>query len=375
MDRILLCTLLTLFIAVNVFSTQAYAIPAFASKYQMTCSGCHNAWPQLNRMGRTFKELGYRMARNPGAKTKAFFDPGTFPIAGLFVARPYDKKDSGERKIRAIHEIEIFFAGTVGNKIAFYSEIEAEDETGFKPEFGPLVLAYELSEGASLQLTWSQANWADGYGFLGDHFRLTRSHVGVIDQTFGGVDGKLRSARQNVALTGRVQQRLFYNVGVSGKAGDAEGEDDLVVNGRIAFDVKPNLMLGGFLMDGEVAGLAYIRTGLDVQSDMNNTRIQAAFVIARDDIAGGGTSDNSAYSLQAYHVLKGSTGRPAWVPLVRLDVYEKNDGRDEYAELTLNLTHYLEENVKAYVEFWGQLDTPRGVSNDNRFTLQLLVGL
>ena len=39
----------------------AQAIPAFARKYNVDCTYCHTAWPQLNRTGYIFRRLGYRM--------------------------------------------------------------------------------------------------------------------------------------------------------------------------------------------------------------------------------------------------------------------------------------------------------------------------
>jgi cytochrome c5 len=39
----------------------AMAVPAFARKYNVDCTYCHTAWPQLNRTGLIFRYLGYRM--------------------------------------------------------------------------------------------------------------------------------------------------------------------------------------------------------------------------------------------------------------------------------------------------------------------------
>jgi hypothetical protein len=39
----------------------AEAIPAFARKYGLPCSACHEAWPKLNVFGQTFKDNGYQL--------------------------------------------------------------------------------------------------------------------------------------------------------------------------------------------------------------------------------------------------------------------------------------------------------------------------
>jgi len=73
------------------------------------------------------------------------------------------------------------------------------------------------------------------------------------------------------------------------------------------------------------------------------------------------------------HVFKDGK-RPSWVPIVRYDTYEKNNGKDDFSELTLNLTHYFKQNIKGYVEYWKQLNTPDTVTEDDRVTAQLSVG-
>src|ERR1700687_5586200 len=45
----------------------AYAIPAFARKYGLPCSACHEAWPMLNNFGQTFKDNGYQLGNDRDA--------------------------------------------------------------------------------------------------------------------------------------------------------------------------------------------------------------------------------------------------------------------------------------------------------------------
>jgi len=363
----------------------AQAVPSFAAKYEKNCSYCHKAWPQLNSKGRKFKERGYRFRGDLKTEDKItpYYEAGNFPISGLVISRPYDKADSGDRMVRAINGVALFIAGTMGKKVSIFTQIEAEDEADFAPEVGSTALSYRFNKEATLQMTWSQANWADGYGFLGNHFRLTRGSVGVIDQSFGDADagGKLRSKRQNVAMTGRVaDDKLFYNIGLGGVADNVEGVsgnnpgDGTSMNARVAFDVKKNIMVGGYILDGEAGNMNFNRTIIDAQADLKDIRIQAAYAMAEDDVVGG-TDKNNAFSIQAYNVMKTGKGMPTWVHLVRLDNYERNDGSDEYNELTLNVTHYLAQNIKAYIEYWDRFDTPAGVPKDNRLTLQFYVGL
>lgn len=43
-----------------LWSGQALAIPAFARKYETSCTTCHTAWPMLNPFGEAFRRNGFR---------------------------------------------------------------------------------------------------------------------------------------------------------------------------------------------------------------------------------------------------------------------------------------------------------------------------
>lgn len=53
---------------VLAFSSAAHAMPQFARKYKMPCSGCHDAgaFPRLNDVGYKFRRAGFRMPENIG---------------------------------------------------------------------------------------------------------------------------------------------------------------------------------------------------------------------------------------------------------------------------------------------------------------------
>ncbi len=43
---------------------KAFAIPAFARKYQTSCSTCHNNFPELNDFGEAFKKNGFKFPKD-----------------------------------------------------------------------------------------------------------------------------------------------------------------------------------------------------------------------------------------------------------------------------------------------------------------------
>jgi hypothetical protein len=56
----------------------AAAVPAFARKYGVRCTVCHEAWPVLNDFGRAFRDNGYRM--NLGKDEPSVTDPAYWPV-------------------------------------------------------------------------------------------------------------------------------------------------------------------------------------------------------------------------------------------------------------------------------------------------------
>lgn len=388
-----------------VWATPADAIPAFGSKHDKKCSYCHNAFPQLNKKGRAFKERGYRLSYE---EVGGLLEQGEFPISVVLKARPYDKNTSGgtaggqgKRRNRALHEIEIIVAGTIAENFSGFFEIEMEDDkmgdnaTAFDPIIGPATLHYNFNQALNLQFVWGPAFWADPYGgLLVAHNRLTRNTNQIISGSWGGADGggSLNTFRQNVILTGRPIGWLFYSIGYAGVADDGVGNDANTITGRLAVDVLDavkvgeafglpvDLMVGGFVIDGENKSgisddLDFTRLGVDVQADIGNFRFNAAYINTDDDLneIAGTEADNWGYSLKGYYVFQYEDKAPWIVPLVRFDRYSASNRSDHRSRLTFNLSYYLTQNARAFFEYFQETDrnAPGNRHYANRYTLQL----
>jgi hypothetical protein len=72
----------------------AHGIPAFARKYGLPCSACHEAWPMLNNFGQTFKDNGYQLGN--GRDAPIYQDPGYWPI--MFRTTPQWHRESNNRQ-------------------------------------------------------------------------------------------------------------------------------------------------------------------------------------------------------------------------------------------------------------------------------------
>ena len=58
---------------------RAFAIPAFARKYALRCSACHEAWPKLNNFGQVFKDNGYQLGNDRDAPIDQ--QPSYWPVS------------------------------------------------------------------------------------------------------------------------------------------------------------------------------------------------------------------------------------------------------------------------------------------------------
>ena len=59
-------------------SQKANALPAFARKYGLRCSACHESWPMLNYFGQKFKDNGYQLMNDRDAPI--WQNPGYWPV-------------------------------------------------------------------------------------------------------------------------------------------------------------------------------------------------------------------------------------------------------------------------------------------------------
>jgi len=367
-------------------STIANAIPAFARKNNISCSVCHSAWPALNKAGRDYKENGYRFTplQVPNIKVSDHLKwDESLPVSVVLVARPYDKKDSGKTKVRALHEAELMIGGPMGKNMSGFFEMEAEDEDtnarGLEVGVPLAQLTYNHSEVFNLQFSYADLMYFDPYNTYTDARRLTRGHLSTLGK-YGGADNNsnLRSAHQNITAFGRPVKNVFYGLSYGGSGGDAEGEEPETIMARVAFDVNENFMLGlldisGTCTDATNCATArdFSRTAIDIQAVFKNITITAVVMDATDDNAAATAEvKNQAMYVQAFYVDR-SNGRSNWAPLIRYDNYEKINGTETLTELTLGMNYYFSDNVRGMLEYWD-LSSDGATVDDNRITLQLL---
>lgn len=384
-----LALFLAIFVCYVAISSSAQAIPAFARKNEISCATCHTAWPSLNSFGRKYKENGYRFEplQQPNMKIgRDLYWDEKFPVSVEIVGRPYDKTDNGNTRNRAIHEVELMVGGPMSKELSSFIEIEGEDEDtnarGFELGVPTAALTYTVNPAVNVQLSWADLLWFDSYNTYSSGHRMTRNYNSILNESFGGADNdsSLRTSRQNITFFGRPLDSLFYGVSFSGNADDSEGNEPETITGRIAYDITPEIMIGGLLVDGTCTsqtGLAnctvdrdYSRTAIDTEVSFNNFLINAAYMQASDDNAAGTVEEeNNAYFVQALYTIQNGD-RATWAPLIRFDSYERANGTEDISELTLSLNYYFTANFRGMLEYWER-DGEGATSDDDRLTVQV----
>jgi hypothetical protein len=105
----------------------ATAIPAFARKYGLRCTACHEAWPALNDFGRAFRDNGYQMLL--GRDDPLTTNPAYIPVS-IRITPHYEfdetsnvQTDQGIKKLRtgglATVGIDLLMAGTLAKNVSF----------------------------------------------------------------------------------------------------------------------------------------------------------------------------------------------------------------------------------------------------------------
>jgi hypothetical protein len=376
-----------------MFTTSSQAIPAFAERENINCNSCHSAVPALNGIGRNYKLQGYVM---PGQQRPARPNPrgnlnvleSILPISAGIIARPFDKKDSGETKVRAIHEIELMVAGQIAQGVSGFIELEAEDEDDFDVKASIIQGTFSLNSALNFQVSRAPSFYFDPYNSYTNSRRVTINRNSVIDQSFGGADNdsSLRRLRQNLTVFGKANN-FFYGLSFSGVANDNEGEDASTVISRVAYEFNPNFILGGMYINGScsmqsaggknigdpcfLADRDYSRAALDVEwVSLNNLIINAVFMRSNDDLIGGnGEEANDSFYIQGFYNLQ-REGRTLVTPIARYDSYEISNGLYQIDAITLGVSHYIRQNINLRGEF-SDLSGEGPIADDNRFTIQV----
>ena len=125
-------------------SQSANALPAFARKYGLRCSACHESWPMLNYFGQKFKDNGYQLMndRDSPIWQNPSYWPVTFRILPIWhrVSTGKVAVDNGtgglvEQRITSsgfdISGLDFHTGGTLEKNVSFYVLPSSDNAASF----------------------------------------------------------------------------------------------------------------------------------------------------------------------------------------------------------------------------------------------------
>ena len=431
-SKIVWASLLVLFtmILTGILIQDATAFPTFAKKYETSCSTCHYAFPKLNAFGKAFENNGLRY---PGGDAEFSKDepvslgsegqkrvfpnaiwpgdiPGMSPLSFRLISRVNgsttpEGKDVVNTSFEFPHELELFYAGTLGDSFAFAGEVELEH-------------AAELGYGFRLQYRYKpflqlKVGNVDATPIADGH-RLTKAHYNYVDYKVSGAAGETRWRK--VAGSGfevfgagngpNNKGGFTYKVGMINGQND---DDNFDINdakdlyGRVTYKVAGLGEIGGtegqasetsgFYLDdsARIGGYAYIGSstfskddksfdndftifGGDIDVWFSRLNLYGTYLIRKDnDPTGDGKTENNSAAAMAE--LDGVV-YPWLVGLVRFEWTDPNtdDDKDPVTSLIPGVLVMIRANLKAFLEAQYFLDEGTRNKKGTSFTAQLDFG-
>lgn len=119
-------------VSLSVLAATADAIPAFARKYQFSCSTCHAPFPRLKPFGEEFAARGFRLEDPSQEPARAFYDvgdpwlmlPRDFPLGARLDGYVSLVDSKGEPKYSDVEwpwAVKLLTGGQLTKKISYYA--------------------------------------------------------------------------------------------------------------------------------------------------------------------------------------------------------------------------------------------------------------
>lgn len=133
----ILCGLFLGVFMVLLLPSFSFAIPAFARKYDLSCTSCHTKPPRLNAFGEAFHMAGFQIPMVQEGETKKkrnigrvwsetdFLNIFSFRANGNLL-ESFQRSTPNETNLTFPRELEIYLAGTYTDEISYFIELANE---------------------------------------------------------------------------------------------------------------------------------------------------------------------------------------------------------------------------------------------------------
>ncbi len=258
-------------LALGFLATDVFAVPAFARRYDVQCSFCHQIFPKLNRAGERFKERGFRLENEEKFEGSAWIRSA--PLSG----RIEGTRNMPEgRDARNIGYLKILSAGSLGGKLSYWVDdawLRASGETThIKPDnawarvdLKPLGKLYAKAGRFELDLPFTQTRTPHllPYPIYGANTGLESDTIGAYQEGLE-IGGELGTTHLSAAVVKGRNNAGVVDLAESSGVGDPD-----------KFDANLFLRASRRLARSRFGAFAYIGRN-DLVARLNATRVGVA---------------------------------------------------------------------------------------------------
>jgi hypothetical protein len=355
----------------------ASAIPAFARKYQISCSTCHAPFPRLKPYGEEFAGRGFRMEDPAAEPARATLDvgdpllrlPRDLPLALRFDGFASYKEDAAaETDFELPWVVKLLSGGPIHDRISYYVYGIFEDGESIKLE--DAWVQFNSVAGMPVDLLAGQFQVSDP--LFKRELRLERNDYEIYRIRVGEVPTNLTYDRGLVitwhapAEVDAVLEVVNGNGIGAVTDGDFDGDADKNFAGRLVRSFGPT-RLGVFGGWGRSSGPAGAESDLwvlgpDVALDVGDRwQLNAQYLERRDSDpryerhAGDDFVTRGGFA-EAHWLPQGADGR--WV-LTGLYNWIESDVEPRYQDASLTCTRLLRRNFRLVAEGEYDLEAER----------------
>lgn len=347
-------------------ASDAGAIPAFARKYQLSCSTCHAPFPRLKPFGEEFAARGFRMEKPEAEPPRATYDVGDpllmltrdFPIAARMEGfAAYNENADAEADFETPWVFKILSGGPLSQKMAYYLYfiVEKGETVGVEDAF----LQYSGIFNSPVDLIFGQFQVCDP--LFKRELRLERFDYDIYKARVGDVAANLtydRGAMFAATLPAEVDLVAMVVNGNGIPSGEFDNDDNKNFALRVAREFGP-VRAGAFAYFGNEEHESGIENetfylGPDlVVTGGDKWQLNAQYLTRSDDdpfFLGAGASevDTNGGFAEVHWFPRGHDGRYAWSLL-----YNRIDSDDPTAEsenVSVTFNYLLARNVRLLID-------------------------
>lgn len=354
------------------FAFDSEAIPAFARKYQFSCTVCHAPAPRLKPFGEEFAGRGFRLEDSSQEPTRASYDTGD-PLLKLWREVPlavrlegfgaYNEGADAEADFEFPWVFKILSGGPLSERFSyyFYFILEKNDVEGLEDAY----LQYNGLFGSKVDVIFGQFQVSDP--LFKRELRLERNDYLVYKTLVGESDIKLTYERGLMFLASPGGTDIAFEVvngnGIPTGEFDKDSYKNLAL--RASRDFGKGFRLGLFGYWGkEKGGVADLTNevtyfGPDLTIDFNDRwQMNLQYLQRRDDdpffVGAEESLKTDGGFAEIVYLPGGADGRYSWALL-----YNNVDSDDASAiveNVTITMSYLFARNIRGLVEAGRDLE-------------------